>query len=204
MDFGLQLIKNTRDFETALGEWNKRPDNQKTWELFKEHFQDAQQTLKDIRGPTMAQARFHHANHLASEIRGRLQENQQQMLALLRPHTTEEPYAINNECEESQQQNALATTQLNVQTETLKLLSDLQKQLQNLTTEVKKKNDGGRRRQNRKTPDNPPFSRTNIQKYCWTHGACNHNSNECTRKAPGHKDEATKTNKLRGSKAFCE
>ena len=38
VDFGLQLIKNTRDFESALGEWNRRDEQNKTWELFKEHF----------------------------------------------------------------------------------------------------------------------------------------------------------------------
>ena len=126
------------------------------------------------------------------------------MLALLKNCATEEPNLVQNEYEENQQQNALATTQLNVQTETLKMLSELQKQLQNLTNEVKKNKDGGQKRQNRKTPDNPPYTRTNTENYCWTHGACNHNSNNCTRKAPGHKDEATKDNKLGGSKAFCK
>ena len=72
VDFGIQLIKNTRDFETALGEWNRKPDDDKTWEIFKQHFQDAQQTLKDIHGPTMAQAGYHHANHLATETREEL------------------------------------------------------------------------------------------------------------------------------------
>ena len=50
VDFGVQLIKNTRDFETALGNWNSKPENDKSWELFKDHFQEAQRTLKDIRG----------------------------------------------------------------------------------------------------------------------------------------------------------
>ena len=30
VDFGVQLIKNTRDFETALGEWNSKPAQEKT------------------------------------------------------------------------------------------------------------------------------------------------------------------------------
>ena len=56
----------------------------------------------------------------------------------------------------------------------------------------------------KKTPDNPSFTRANTDFYCWTHGACNHNSNACTRQAPGHKNNATKDNKQGGSKAFCE
>jgi hypothetical protein len=35
VDFGVQLIKSTRDFETALGEWNRKPQNDKYWENFK-------------------------------------------------------------------------------------------------------------------------------------------------------------------------
>jgi hypothetical protein len=38
LEFGLTLIKNTRDFEKALGEWNSKPMNQKTWIIFKSHF----------------------------------------------------------------------------------------------------------------------------------------------------------------------
>ena len=90
MDFGIHLIKNTRDFETALGEWNRKPQEEKTWGLFKDHFQDAQQVLKDIRGPTMQQSGFHHANFLASEIREEIRESQIQMLALAQHKIEEE------------------------------------------------------------------------------------------------------------------
>ena len=31
VDFGVQLIKSTRDFETALGEWNRKPQTEKSW-----------------------------------------------------------------------------------------------------------------------------------------------------------------------------
>ena len=41
VDFGIQLIKNTRDFETSLGEWNKKQAEHQTLELFKKHFNDA-------------------------------------------------------------------------------------------------------------------------------------------------------------------
>lgn len=202
VDFGIQLIKNTRDFETSLGEWNKKQAEDQTWELFKKHFQDAQQTLKDIRGPTMAQSGFHHANHLASEIRSELRENQTQMLSLLQdfndPNIQPE-YETN--LKNTELETANAVTQTAVQSETLKVLQQLQKQLLNLTDEVKT---GKKKRDFKKTPDNPPYTRTITDKYCWTHGCCNHNSNNCTRKAPGHKVQATKDNQMGGSKAFCE
>ena len=49
VDFGIQLIKNTRNFKTALGEWNRKTDAEKTRGFFKTHFQDTQSTLKGIR-----------------------------------------------------------------------------------------------------------------------------------------------------------
>ena len=59
------------------------------------------------------------------------------------------------------------------------------------------------KRRFRKTPDNGGLLRKDITKYCWTHGACGHNGTICRAKAPGHKDEATLTNRMDGSNARC-
>ena len=146
VDFGVQLIKSTRDFETALGEWNRKADLHKTWDLFKEHFSDAQQTLKDIRGPTMAQAGFHHANLLAAEIRSELQDNQEKMFSVMRTVThSDNAQEVDYEIP---QESANITTNLSIQTETLKVLTELQQQLKSLTNEVKiNKGGGGKQRQ---------------------------------------------------------
>jgi hypothetical protein len=43
--------------------------------------------------------------------------------------------------------------------------------------------------------------RTNNDNYCWSHGyqvGLNHTSANCTKKAPGHKDNAIKTNIMGG------
>ena len=59
-----------------------------------------------------------------------------------------------------------------------------------------------------KCPDNlaqlPGYRRTNTEEYCWTHGAWNHKGKHCKTPAAGHKNEATFTNKMGGSKAFCD
>lgn len=39
--------------------------------------------------------------------------------------------------------------------------------------------------------------------YCWTHGMTGHKGDECKTKAPGHRDEATKDNRLGGSEWGC-
>ena len=54
-------------------------------------------------------------------------------------------------------------TQTAVQSEILKVLQQLQKQLQNLTDEVKT---GKKKRDFEKTPDNPPYTRTITDQYC--------------------------------------
>ena len=198
VDFGIHLIKNTRDFETALGEWNRKTSEDKTWKIFKSHFQAAQQALKDIRGPTMHQSGFHHANHLASEIREEIRGSHMQMLALAKvAHISEEEEEEPFEPHHQVANNA----NMMLQHKTAEILQSLQKDLQLLTQQLKDK--GTTPRIFNKTSDNPTFKRDNTSKYCWTHGACNHASNECSRKAPGHNVDATKTIKLGGSKAFC-
>ena len=204
VDFGIHLIKNTRDFELALATWNTKPRTEKTWEGFKKHFHNAQKILKDIRGPTMKQAGFHHANHLAAEIREELRESQMKMLALAgnTNYLEDEEQNVHQEAQPFSQNNANAIMQNSIQYQTAELLKSLQKDLK-LLSEQLKGNQNSKKRPNKKTPDNPTFTRTDTSKYCWTHGACNHNSNECSRQATGHKKEATKTNKMGGSTAFC-
>jgi hypothetical protein len=89
----------------------------------------------------MAQAGYHHANHLAQEIREELQGNQQQMIALLQNY-----YNVTHERDTETDGGqhlaaANAATTINVQSGALKVLQDLQKQLQTISQEVK--NGGG-------------------------------------------------------------
>ena len=80
-------------------------------------------------------------------------------------------------------QEANAAAQVNIQSETLKILQQLQAQLQSLSTEVK--NDKtSKQKVYKKTADEPTFKRAITDKYCWTHGGCNHNSNNCTHHRP--------------------
>ena len=51
LKFRLTIIRNTRYFEKAIGEWNATAN--KTWALFKTHIRDAQAEFKEIRGLKM-------------------------------------------------------------------------------------------------------------------------------------------------------
>ena len=65
LEKGLTKIRATRDFEYALTQWENKPQAEKTWANFKIHFHEVQLQLKQIRGPTMQQSGFYHANALA-------------------------------------------------------------------------------------------------------------------------------------------
>ena len=204
LEKGLTMIRATRDFELALTQWEAKPDAQKTWAEFKKHFHEAQLQLKKIRGPNMQQAGYHHANVLAQEIGQQLQAQMElrdsKMLAVLQqiPSLTDTSSSSEDDCyeEEEPAANSVVTND-QVQLEILKLLRDIQVDLKSAKRPTNA-------RPNRKTPDDqtrPP--RAKVSKYCWTHGACDHDGDKCNRRAPGHRVEATKNNKLGGSKAYC-
>ena len=50
----------------SLDEFAGKTPHDKNYKNFKSHFPAAQKMLKEIRGPTMLQAGYHHANMVAS------------------------------------------------------------------------------------------------------------------------------------------
>ena len=81
--FGLTLIRSTRDFTKGLSNWNSKPAVDKTLVLFKTHFKDGQTELKDIKGSTMQQVGYHHANMLATQLHATIDGQGVEMLAML-------------------------------------------------------------------------------------------------------------------------
>ena len=103
------------------------------------------------------------------------------------------------------QQVANASIEENMQLQILQILQAMQPAQNTGKSNGRGDNDRGRRRNiNKKTPDNAAFQRIDKTEYCWTHGACNHKTGACNRKAPGHKSNATIANRLGGSNAFCQ
>ena len=104
------------------------------------------------------------------------------------------------------------TTQLQI----LQLLREIQVEMRANYSNITRTGDGTRNtdgnenensrsvsRRNRKTPETASFSRTITDEYCWKHGACNHSSEECNRKASGNKCNVTLSNYQDGSNAYC-
>ena len=210
IEFGLQLIRSTHDFEIATREWNAKPDLQKTWDNLKLHFSQAQEELKRIRGPTMVQAGFHQINHIASEMKEEFLQTRMElanMTAMMRQSEEEEQETQQMETAPVSESVNLSAEN-NYQMEMLKLLRSMQNEINTLkqgnngnSTKTTSNRNKGKKQ---KTPDNPSFTRRVTTSYCWTHGGCAHDSASCTARAQGHKDNATFDDKKGGSKAFCE
>ena len=142
-------------------------------------------------------------------IRADFNQQNEQLMAMMETMANVS-HATNETCNEPPEQSVNATT-TNVNQEILQLLRTIQQQMTNGqgvnggngTNGGTGANGSGRRGRNRRTPDNASFNRRVRDKYCWTHGGCNHCSSKCSRKAPGHRDEATFDNRMGGSNAFC-
>ena len=56
VNLGVWLLRNMGEFERALETWLAIPDANCTWIAFKPHFTLVQETLKNVRGPTVRNA----------------------------------------------------------------------------------------------------------------------------------------------------
>ena len=88
--------------------------------------------------------------------------------------------------------------------EVLKLFKELQKDVRankrrNPSTALP---DNDKKKSN-KTKLSKNKRRTNISKYCWTHGAWHHHSKDCNFLKEGHQNTATFDNKMGGSTLYC-
>jgi len=151
----------------------------------------------------MQQAGYHQANLIAQQIQAdinaHLEQRDSQVLAMLQsiPDLTSSSSGSTSDEEKpsTHQANALVDQ---TQLEILRLLKEIAQDLKK-----GKKGSPQGQKVGVKTPDDFQGRRSNLNFYCWTHGACNHDGKRCRAKAPGHKQEATKDNRMGGSNALC-
>ena len=87
----------------------------------------------------------------------------------------------------------------------------MQQMMQQMTEAFIKTMNNTQNNGNRTTTTNNQNDKTKAEKfkhkhslYCWSHGACAHESKDCNKPRPGHKKEATFSNKMGGSVRFCQ
>ena len=134
VNLGVQLIKNTNDFERGLETWLSQPVAARTWIAFKAHFNRAQAQLRRIRGPTMRNTAFANtANSIINSVREELSDEREKVF-----HPIEETknsiinaMATNSDTNDTDDESRNDTptervnyTKDNVQVEILKLLKE--------------------------------------------------------------------------------
>jgi hypothetical protein len=96
----------------------------------------------------------------------------------------------------SKAQEEQAKRQKEFEDKMLKMLTQMTKANKPPTTSTRTYNNPN---DTRPVPANP----RGHNKYCYSHGLCNHDSNNCNSKASGHKDNATYWNRLGGTYKSC-
>ena len=203
---GMTCIKNTNDFEQALSHWYAKPVADRTWQNFKTHFEEAQLNMRKVRGPTM---RSNLLNQQVNHIMDTMEVQKQQYLnavtaseeRILKAFTI----SMTSDSDSTAATSALTEPTLNsvssdkVMLEMVKLLKEIKDDMK----EVKSNNKRKRNSQNNNNNNNNN-NRFKRDKYCWSHGACNHDSKSCRRRLEGHQEEATFNNRMGGSNRFCK
>jgi len=175
-------------YNDYLRSWNRIQENQKTWNRFKMHFSQAYNELEATNALSIGDLGFGSAN-LMDEVVDRLSAE-----SLLRAKYTSDNVPI-------QSTPVANATDRNL----LQELFDQNRELIRCLTEINNKSQD-RPRQSAPGPKQgqpikplPP----RYNKYCWTHGRCNHQGSDCRNKAPGHKDDASMLDKMGGSTYAC-
>jgi hypothetical protein len=181
--YGLEVLGATGLFTKECTKWCKYARAEKTWDKFQEFFTEkVQDYIKNSTAST--------ATYTAAQVEEILQQYQHDSNQVTSEPTNTPPAA-----------NAITAADITaIVTEAINAAT----KHTNTGTPNNHNNNN-----NNKTPllcqgyndKNEPVT------YCWTHGVTKnlrHNSCTCTRKAEGHKDNATFSNRMGGSEKTCE
>ena len=189
VNYGIAIVKRTNDFETAFMNWFNLPAVDQTYQRFKSHFSDAQHELCKIQGSKLHDTQFHQANQV-SELQADFSKLKDELITSVNTLS-----AAQRQEQASDHESMNATTDINAAI--LTLLQQMQTQMMNQNSQ----GGGG----GGATNDSPRrCTRRTTSKYCWSHGACAHESKDCKSPRRGHKRNATFENKMNGSTEFCQ
>jgi hypothetical protein len=184
---GQQLIQETGMFPDDLKAWKRLPTPDRTWARFKSDFTMAHQELRENNSSDAGV--FSQANNAAIALR-----DEEITEAMANPATATAADRTANA--------ALTQTVADLTAQ----LAEANTQLAKVTAQLIKANNTGPtsgRNGGAAQPRNTPGSHIGGptgRHYCWSCGAfCYHSGRDCRTKKDGHKDEATKHNKMDGS-----
>ncbi|GFH48591.1 hypothetical protein CTEN210_05067 [Chaetoceros tenuissimus] len=197
-----QAIQKNTSFQQAVMAWNAR-QQQPTWIAFKQFFLQQQNDLEQVLEETPAGQMFHTPtaddHQLMMQLMNMLLEQHQNP-----PAPTPAPPAP------APAPPALAPAPAPPTQDHSAFHAAQAAEIQQLRAAIDALQANVRR------PRRPPQPMTgprqgqpsrpipaHFNKYCYTHGRCNHDSPGCRNKCPDHKDEATMANKMGGSTFGC-
>ena len=196
------VMAQAKIFKEACKEWRRKPNNEKTWPNFKNHFFAAYVEWKDDNKYTTNE-------YTDANIANYARDTAEALQTMLQVNNT-------NVEEQAQQmanltiQNQDLRTQLQALTTQLGTMQNILQQLtsnNNTTRNSNNRNGSNRNNNNRNNNNRNGNNRRSPNRpiaYCWTHGGIysgNHNSQTCWRPAQNHVREATLENRIGGSEA---
>ena len=175
-------------FKSALTRWDDTEDAAKTWPGFKDHFRAAHKTMKRT-GALTLQDTFHQdavAHMVQEELHQVLLASQE----CLEPMDVTAPDNLSTGTSSIPQATSTTTSPSTTSVASDITMQTFQQQMAMMQQIMMQQL--AMAQQTDSTPSSLKNKRKwNQQKYCWTHGACNHNSPDCRTKANGHQDSAT-------------
>ena len=227
VNYGLTILKQTSDFEKYLETWYARPVVDQTWSNFKDHFEEAQRSLKKVRGTTMEKASFQHANVLIGGVKEEISHLKEIITQALEPRDNDEnnppvhhnvlptpgvhhvpqypfpPDYFSNFNGSTMNPDMSYCPQANAvsgDSPLYRLIQDLKNEVNELKLASNNSNGSSKKNSKRK-----------VTHYCYTHGGGTHGQpilstgtyKACKNPCPEHKSEANMGNKLGGSTKFC-
>jgi hypothetical protein len=198
VNIGLIIISRATIFDGDVRKWHDRPEADKTWPDFKNHFKEAQRAIKRSQPTMTTDALGYHeqaasASALASQVLQLTAQRDAETAALaLLTAQQDEPAQTNSTQDQMMEQMQLLMSTV------------LQQSTNNNANHQQRRTGGGRGRSNgqangRGGRGRGPGAGRLPPAYCWTHGNCSHNGTDCNNKAEGHIDTATYTNTQGGS-----
>ena len=164
---GLDFIQRTGDMEKGLSEWYEKPEDEVNWQVFKDHFNAAYHALKKVRGTVMKHTPFHEANAMAQQLNANISDLRSEFRNTMSMIGT--PTSSNHSFQPSSSPSSLSPSANSATNESLlQMILQLQQQMidmqkpQPQTTQKRSKQ----------------FIRNHTDHYCWTHGACGHDSKD--------------------------
>jgi hypothetical protein len=218
-NIGLIIITRSTIFASDIRKWHEKPDDEKTWPTFKEHFKAAQKAIKKSQPTTTTDSLGYHeqANSvagIADQVIDRLSAQHDHETTITsespNPHYVPDPQVQQQlqHMANSTQQNQHMMDQMQTM---LSNFSALQTQAHTNPTRQSHRGRGDGGRNHRNYRDNGRGGRSTTDrgrprlppKYCWTHGNCAHSGTACESKMVGHIDSATYANMQGGSTYNC-